>query len=161
MRRPVAARPIPIRSTWTTSPASTSSSNTGREAARRVGDSFRFARIPVGKVYTSRFYRAVVTGRLIGGTEVAQTLDVTVGGPAASRTENDRRAQALRDLVATPPEAGTNTVVVTHKPNILDAFGRDWFEVKEGEASIFKPCTPGRAELVARLQVADWLNALR
>jgi hypothetical protein len=23
---------------------------------------------------------------------------------------------------------------VTHKPNILDAFGKDWFEIKEGEA---------------------------
>jgi hypothetical protein len=28
----------------------------------------------------------------------------------------------------------------THKPNILDAFGKDWFDVREGEASVFKHC---------------------
>src|SRR5436309_3282766 len=27
------------------------------------------------------------------------------------------------------------TLDVTHKPNILDAFGKDWFEIREGEAS--------------------------
>jgi len=57
------------------------------------------------------------------------------------------------------PEAGKNTLLVTHKPNILDAFGKDWFEVKEGEASIFKPDNAGKAVLVARVQIADWLKA--
>ena len=45
--------------------------------------------------------------------------------------------------------------MITHKPNILDAFGRDWFEVKEGEASIFKP-DGGSYKLVARVQMDDW-----
>jgi hypothetical protein len=31
--------------------------------------------------------------------------------------------QALRKLAATLPAAGTNVVIVTHKPNIMDAFG--------------------------------------
>ena len=53
--------------------------------------------------------------------------------------ENNRRAQALRKLAATVPPAGTNIVVITHKPNILDAFGKDWFDVREGEASVFQP----------------------
>jgi hypothetical protein len=70
--------------------------------------------------------------------------------------ENNRRAQALRKLVATPLPAGTNVVVVTHRPNILDAFGKDWFEVKEGEASIFKPDGAGGYKLVVRLQADDW-----
>jgi hypothetical protein len=45
--------------------------------------------------------------------------------------ENNRRAQALRAIAAAPPAAGTNTLVVTHKPNILDAFGKDWFEIDQ------------------------------
>ena len=57
------------------------------------------------------------------------------------------------------PEAGENTLIVTHKPNIIDAFGKDWFEVKEGEASVFKPDSSGKAVLVVRLQAADWLKA--
>jgi hypothetical protein len=45
---------------------------------------------------------------------------------------------------------------VTHKPNIVDAFGKDWFDVREGEASIFKPDGKGGYTLVARVQAADW-----
>jgi len=33
--------------------------------------------------------------------------------------------------------------------------GKDWFDVKEGEASIFKPAG-GKYQLVARVQMADW-----
>jgi len=54
------------------------------------------------------------------------------------------------------PPAGTNAIVVSHKPNIMDAFGKDWFDVREGEASIFKPDGNGGARLVARIQAADW-----
>jgi hypothetical protein len=53
------------------------------------------------------------------------------------------------------PPAGTNVVIVTHKPSILDAFGKDWFEVTEGEATLVKPNGSGYA-LLARLDRADW-----
>ena len=103
----------------------------------------------------------VETGRLVGGMAVTQTIDVTEGGLVATPIENDRRAEALRRMVAAAPDAGTNTVVVTHKPNILDAFGKDWFEIKEGEASVFKPTAGGKAELVARVQAAEWVQAAK
>jgi hypothetical protein len=61
----------------------------------------------------------------------------------------------LRKLAGTVPPAGGNVVIITHKPNILDAFGKDWFEVKEGEASIFKP-DGGAAKLLARVQMDEW-----
>jgi hypothetical protein len=61
--------------------------------------------------------------------------------------------------VATSPAPGTNTLVVTHKPNILDVFGNDWFEVKEGEASIFKPDGSGNYALIARVQIGQWAEA--
>ena len=48
-----------------------------------------------------------------------------------------------------------NTFLITHKPNIVDALGKDWFDVKEGEASIFKP-EDGKYRLVARVQMEDW-----
>jgi hypothetical protein len=55
-------------------------------------------------------------------------------------------------------DTGTNVVAVTHKPNILDAFGKDWFEVREGEASLFKPDGIGGSKLVARVQADDWMK---
>ena len=133
----------------------------GRDVARQVGEAFKALQIPIGRTYTSKFNRAVETGRLIAASDVTPTLDLTEGGLVATPIENDRRAEALRKLIATAPAPGTNTLVVTHKPNILDAFGKDWFEVREGEASIFKPTASGKVDLVARLQAADWLKAVK
>jgi hypothetical protein len=93
---------------------------------------------------------------LISGKDPVATSDVTEGGQVVSPNENSRRARALRAMVATAPDPGTNTLIVTHKPNILDAFGRDWFEVKEGEASIFKPDGKGEFVVVARVQIGQW-----
>lgn len=132
----------------------------GRADAKAVGEAFRGAGVPIGKSYSSRFFRAVETARLIGGKEPQTTLDISEGGLVVTPNENNRRTQALRALVATAPDPGTNTLIVTHKPNILDAFGKDWFEIKEGEASIFKPEGTGFA-LIARVQIGQWATAMK
>ena len=136
-------------------------SNAGREAAVEIGFVFKTMQIPIDTVYTSTFNRAVETGKLIGTGAVITTSDVTEGGLVVTPIENDRRAQALRTLAATRPEKGKNTLIVTHKPNILDAFGKDWFDVREGEASVFLPTGDGKAVVVARIQAADWVKAMR
>jgi phosphohistidine phosphatase SixA len=128
----------------------------GRALAKSMGEALRKLKIPVGKVQTSLFQRAVDTGTLLGFGEVSTTTDIAEGGLVVSPNENNRRAAALRTLAATAPPAGTNVILVTHKPNILDAFGKDWFDVREGEASIFKPDGKGGYTLVARVQAADW-----
>lgn len=136
-------------------------SESGKEVAKQVGDSFRKLGIPLGKVYTSRFNRAVETGKLVGGGDVTTTIDITEGGLVVSPIENDRRAEAFRKLAGTMPEPGKNTLIVTHKPNIMDAFGKDWFDVREGEASVFRPDGSGKAVLVARVQATDWIKAAK
>lgn len=133
----------------------------GKALATQVGASFKALQVPIGKVHTSKFNRAVETGRLISGTEVTSTLDITEGGLVVTPIENDRRAEALRKLVATPPEDGKNTLLVTHKPNIVDAFGKNWFEVREGEASIFQPDGAGKAVPIARVQAIEWIKAVK
>lgn len=127
----------------------------GRALARAIGDAMRKLQIPVGQVQTSQFNRAVETGTLLGFGAVTSTVDITEGGQVVSPNENNRRTAAMRKLAATAPSAGTNTVLVSHKPNIMDAFGKDWFDVREGEASIFKPDGSGYKS-VARFQAADW-----
>jgi len=134
-------------------------STSGVDQARQVGDAWRKLGIPVGSVVTSRFYRAKETGRLVGGAEPVTTDDVTEGGQVVTPIENDRRADAMRKMAAAKPSSGKNTLVVSHKPNIMDAFGRDWFDVREGEASVFKPDASGKAVPVARVQANDWLKA--
>jgi len=131
-------------------------SERGRQVARDVNGAFKTLQIPIGAVYTSKFYRAVETGRLISGKDVVATADISEGGLVVTPIENDRRMEAMRKLAATPPAKGTNTLIVSHKPNILDAFGKDWFDVREGEASIFKPDGQGKFVLVGRVQAAQW-----
>jgi phosphohistidine phosphatase SixA len=134
-------------------------STQGRELAARVGDSFRKLGIPLGKVYSSEFNRATETAKLVSGKSVTTTPDLTEGGLVVSPAENARRAKALKAMASTTPDAGVNTLIVTHKPNILDAFGKEWFDSKEGEASVFKPDGSNNLVLVARLQAADWIKA--
>jgi broad specificity phosphatase PhoE len=131
-------------------------SERGRQVARDINGAFKTLQIPIGAVYTSKFYRAVETGRLISGKEVATTADVSEGGLVVTPIENDRRTEAMRKLAATPPAMGTNTLVVSHKPNIVDAFGKDWFDVREGEASVFKPDGNGKFVPVGRVEASQW-----
>ena len=120
----------------------------GREQARTMGAAIHKLNIPVGQVHTSAFNRAVETGQLLGFGEVKPSLDFAEGGLVVTPVENNRRAQALRKIAATMPPAGSNVIVVTHRPNILDAFGKDWFHVRQGESSIFSPDGAGGYNLV-------------
>jgi hypothetical protein len=92
---------------------------------------------------------------LAGFKDIEKTTDLTEGGLVVSPDENSRRAAALRKMLGQDPREGKNTFLITHKPNIVDALGKDWFDVKEGEASIFKP-EDGKYRLVARVQMEDW-----
>jgi len=127
----------------------------GKALAKAFGDALRQAGVPVGVVFTSQFNRAYETATLAGFKDIEKTADLTEGGLVVPPNENNRRAEALRKLLATAPKAGTNTVLITHKPNVVDALGKDWFDVKEGEASIFRP-ENGKYTLVARIQMSDW-----
>jgi phosphohistidine phosphatase SixA len=124
----------------------------GKALATTFGGAFRQIGIPIGKVYTSRFNRAYETAVLAG---FEKTADLTEGGLVVSPNENNRRAEAFRKMLSVAPQAGTNTILITHKPNIVDALGKDWFDVKEGEASIFHP-ENGSYKLVARVQMDEW-----
>jgi len=128
----------------------------GRVQATAVGAAMHRLGIPVSTVVTSTFQRAVDTGTLLGFGTVTASADVTEGGLVVSPDENNRRAQALRKLAATPPPAGGNLVIVSHKPNLMDAFGKDWFDVREGEASVFKPDGAGGSKLIVRIGAGEW-----
>jgi len=127
----------------------------GKAAAVAFGEAFRQIGVSVGKVTTSRFNRAYETATLAGFKNVEQTADLTYGGSGESPDEKIRRSAAVRKMLGTQPQPGNNTVLVTHTPNIVDALGKDWDSVKEGEASIFRPAS-GNYTLVARVQMDEW-----
>ena len=92
---------------------------------------------------------------LAGFSGIVKTDDVTEPKDNVSAEEKARRATALKTMLSTAPRAGTDTLIVTHLPNIIAALGQDWANIAEGEAGIFRP-TNGGFELVARVQMADW-----
>jgi broad specificity phosphatase PhoE len=127
----------------------------GEQAAKALGIAFKAIGVPIAQVYTSNFNRAYQTAKLAGFDKIAKSIDLTEGGLVVSPNENNRRAAALRKLAGSQPPAGSNVVIITHKPNIIDAFGKDWFEVKEGEATIFK--SDGSSyKVLARVQMDEW-----
>jgi len=139
-------------------------SERGREIAREMGSALNALRIPIGKAYTSRLNRAQETGRLIAGKDVTWKIelnDSSMGSASAMTgsavTTNLRSATALRQLVNARPEPGTNTLIVTHKTNIQDAFGKMWADVQEGESLLFRPDGSGGHEPVARIPSGDWI----
>jgi phosphohistidine phosphatase SixA len=127
----------------------------GKDLAKAFGDAIRQAGLPVGEVYTSKFNRAYETAVRAGFEDIEKTIDLTEGGLVVTPDENNRRAEAFRKLLAQSPENGKNNFLITHKPNIVDALGKDWFDVKEGEASIFMP-EGGNYRLMGRVPMEDW-----
>src|SRR5262249_20095592 len=127
----------------------------GKAAAVAFGNAFRQIGIPVGKVYTSRFNRAYETATLAGFKNIERTPDLTYGRAAEAANQYTTNAVAFRRLLGTAPQPGTNTVLLTHAPKIVDAPWEDGSEVKEGEASIFRPAN-GNYTLVARVQMDEW-----
>jgi phosphohistidine phosphatase SixA len=129
----------------------------GKALAKSFGDSLRQVGIPVGKVYTSKYNRAYETAVIAGFKNIEKTPDLTEGGLVVSPNEGNRRIEAFHKMLGAAPMPGTNTILITHKPNIVDALGKDWFDVKEGEASIFRP-ENGSYKLVARVQMDEWFR---
>jgi broad specificity phosphatase PhoE len=131
----------------------------GRQQARTLGEAFRALKIPVGTVICSKFYRAQETAKLLALGNPQPTLDVTEGGLVVTQRENQRRAQALRELLSTPPANGTNRLIVSHRPNLQEAAGKEFGDVSEGEVVVFRPLGAGKFEMVARVApVSVWLE---
>ncbi|OLE56722.1 MAG: hypothetical protein AUI36_15365 [Cyanobacteria bacterium 13_1_40CM_2_61_4] len=116
-----------------------------------MGEALRALKIPVGKVIASKFYRAQEAAKLLDVGEVTASVDVTEGGLVVSPRENQRRAKALRELLSTPTAEGKNTIIVSHKPNLQDAAGKEFGDLAESEVVVFWPLGEGKFKTVARV----------
>src|ERR1700689_4474173 len=92
----------------------------GKALAKAFGEAIRRVGIPVGTVYTSMYNRAYETAVIAGFKDIEKTADLTEGGPIVSPNETNRRVEAFRKMIGTAPKPGTNTFLITHKPNIID-----------------------------------------
>ena len=121
----------------------------GREQARMIGRAIRALRIPIGQVRASPLCRTRDTARLAFGRARLDRMLVNTGILGTS-ADDTRRGRALRAVVRRPPQAGENTVLVTHTPNIAAASGEE--SVDEGEILVL-----GRGgRIVGRVKAEEW-----
>jgi phosphohistidine phosphatase SixA len=138
-------------------------SDQGRDVARKMGSAIKTLGIPIGQIYSSKLNRAIETASLVSSahiTPVSELTDSGAGSAAAMANPNGANAiigNAFRALVNKALVTGTNTLLVTHKPNIADAFGKELGDVKEAETLIFRPNPAGPPTLVGRVQASEWL----
>jgi phosphohistidine phosphatase SixA len=139
-------------------------SEKGRATARQLGSDLTKIGIPIGIVYTSRLNRAVETGKLISGMEVTPEdalTDSGAGNPSSMANPTGTNAKAgreMRQLIDRSPANGTNTLLVTHKTNITDAFGKEFADIREGEAVVLKFLPGQPAKVLGRVQAAEWAS---
>ena len=136
-------------------------SEKGRDTARQIGEALSVRGIPIGLVYASRLNRAVETAKLIGRKAVLPgdpLTDSGAGSPSSMANPtgmNTRAGKALRDFASAPPPAGTNNILVTHKTNIADAFGKEYSDIGEGWAIVLH-IEEGNATVVKRVSPQEW-----
>jgi phosphohistidine phosphatase SixA len=137
-------------------------SEQGRQAARDIGAALKTLGIPLGEIYTSQLNRAVETGSLISGSQTIAKSELTDSGAGSASAmakptgANTKGGAAIRDLVNAAPKPASNNVLITHKTNIADAFGKEFGNVAEGEAIVLKPNPSGAPTLVDRVQAQEW-----
>jgi len=138
-------------------------SEKGRDLARELGAALRKLGVPIGEVYTSRLNRAVESGKLLGGKDVSPVDELTDSGAGSASAmanpdgKNAKAGRAVRDLVNAAPKPGVNNLAVTHKTNVADAFGKEFSDIREGEALVYKTSSSGPAALIARVQANEWI----
>ena len=127
----------------------------GRAGATAMGEAIRRLKVPIGDVLTSPTYRARETVRYAALPE-AKALEELGDGGQSMQAAAEKQGAWLRQKAAESPR-GTNTVIVTHMPNIARAFP-DLANVADGEALVFRSGQKGSARLVARIPMEAWAS---
>jgi phosphohistidine phosphatase SixA len=131
----------------------------GRKTAIAMGQAIRDLKIPIGSVLSSPTYRALETVRL-AQFGVPQTFAELGDNGQSMQGGTAAQAAWLQQQVTRFP-AGTNTIMVTHFPNISGAFPQWSSGLADGEALIFGPDGRGPdgkdgAKLVTRIKIEEW-----
>jgi len=126
----------------------------GHKTARAMGEALKALRVPIGTVLSSPTFRTLETVRdlQVGMPDTFNLVGDGSQGYEFSSFEDS--ARFMRTRAAEFPKPGTNTLIVTHLPNIESAFG-DGFSVDEGEAVVFKPDGTNGTP-VGRIKIDEW-----
>jgi phosphohistidine phosphatase SixA len=120
-------------------------SEEGRRQAQRIGDEFRTRQVPVERVLSSRWCRALETARLAFGAiaQPSPQLDSFFSG----RDQEPAQTQAVRRIIEGWRSTGV-LVLVTHQVNITALTG---VFPSEGEMLVLRPGAGSGFAIVGRV----------
>lgn len=127
----------------------------GRERAAATGRAIARLSIPIDEVLASPYCRTMETARLLRPGAVSasdRVINLRVADYFGGREAVAARTQGL---LATPPKAGSNRIIVAHG-NLASAATGVYPE--EGEALIFRANGAEGFEFVGRLTAGDWAS---
>lgn len=132
----------------------------GIATATAMGAALKRLAIPIGAVWSSPTFRALQTAKLAGLPEPKTAPEIGDGGQSMQRT-GSTQAEWLRKQAATPPRRGTNTLLITHAPNMTGAFAAAADGLADGEALVFRPDGSEAPNVVGRVKIEDWPRLAR
>ena len=132
----------------------------GRNTARAMGQAIRDLHIPIGTVLTSPTFRARQAIELFALGEATVVSELGEGEQGMMATADATRSEWLRKKSSESPPSGTNTLIVTHTPNLAGAFGERAKGVAAGETLVFRPNGKGQVDLVTRVKIEEWPKLL-
>ena len=127
----------------------------GRATTMAMGEALRRLKIPIGEVMTSPTYRARETARLAGLPNPRAVPELGEGPQAMQGAVTPAQTGWLQKKARDFPK-GTNTVLITHAPNITAAFPAETPALAQGEALVFASEGKGGARVVGRIKTEEW-----
>jgi phosphohistidine phosphatase SixA len=128
----------------------------GRTSARAMGEALRRLHIPIGEVLSSPTYRALQTTKLAQLGQPRTFEELGDGGQSMRADKSGARASWLKAKASALPGPHQNTLIVTHFPNISEAYSEEAVGLADGEALILHPDGRGAAPVVARVKIDEW-----
>lgn len=128
----------------------------GRTSARDMGEALRRNKIPIGEVLSSPTYRALETVRLAQLGAAMTYAELGDSGASMQAQSDGMRGAWLRMRSTELPRPGTNTLIVTHSPNLTEAFSTAAAGMTDGEALVLRPDGKGGTLIIARVKIEEW-----
>lgn len=120
-------------------------SASGRAQAAALGAAFRDRGIPVGRVLSSRWCRALDTARIaFGSAEPEPALDSLFG----RRDRTETQTATIASLIRAWPRTGGNLILVSHNANIAALTG---LSPADAEIIVLTAAPDGSIQVLGRL----------
>ena len=127
----------------------------GKQGATTIGRGLKELKIPIGEVFCSPTFRGTETARLAQLTTRRLQGELGEGAQGGMQPISDAQADWLKDRVKRLPKE-TNTILITHNPNLLKAFPTWGGSVVHGEAVVLDVDAKGATRIVGRIKVEEW-----